>query len=456
MNDWLESEQRVERAQQLSESHRWAEALTELEAALAIQPTNALWHAQRGYLLEELDRTEDAAEAYQRSYDLDSDDREVALALGATQARLGRMGAALQVFEKLAQTHPDFEPAYCHRVYIYTQLGRHDQAEEMFYLAQQLNEECPDCYFYLGGSLAARGQHDRAIFCWKRVLDLEPEYIGVNSRIAEAYRAKGDRRQAREYLLRELRDDAGNVDLLYELADLALESGQFAAASAKLEHILELDPRHTSARLALGRIWLRCGQPDKAWACIQDLEAIDDEELEYDRGEADTLAGGALCQMGRFAEARIRLESAVERGTDGSRVMMLLGDTLLAINKTAEAADRYRRVLAADAHNPFAHHKLGVCLLKSGRPDAALEHCLSAVRNNPGFGSAMFSAAIAHIRLGQWRAAREMLGRATGALDDNGPVRQIQKRLWRYQVRYYLDRLRDGVAHGFNRGGRES
>jgi len=442
MNDWLEAEQRVERAQQLSESHRWAEALTELEAALAIQSTNALWHAQRGYLLEELDRTEDAAEAYQRSLDLDGEDREVALALGATLARLGRMGAALEIFEALARQHPDFEPAYCHRVYIYAQLGRHDQAEEMFYLAQQFDDECPDCFFYLGGSLAARGQHDRAIYCWEKVLDLEPAYIGVNHRIAEAYRAKGDCRQAREYLLRELRDDAGNVDLLFDLADLALESGQVAAASAKLEHILELDPRHAGARLALGRIWLRCGHPDKAWACIEDLEAIDDEELEYDRVEADTLAGEALCQLGRFAEAKTRLESAIGRGADGVGVLMLLGDTLLAIDKVPEAADRYRRVLAADAHNPFAHHKLGVCLLKSGRADAALEHCLCAVRGKPGFGGAMFSAAIAHMRLGQWRAARDMLGRAAGALEDNGPVRQIQKRLWRYQLRYYLDRLR--------------
>jgi len=442
MNDWLEAEQRVERAQQLSESHRWAEALTELEVALAIQPTNALWHAQRGYLLEELDRTEDAAEAYQQSFDLDGDDREVALALGSTLARLGRMGAALETFEALARQHPDFEPAYCHRVYIYAELGRHDQAEEMFYLAQQLDDECPDCFFYLGESLAARGQHDRAIYCWERVLDLEPAYIGVNQRIAQAYRAKGDCKQAREYLLRELRDDAGNVRLLFELADLALEAGQVAAASAKLEHILELDPRHAGARLALCRIWLRCGHPEKAWNCIQELEAANDGVREYNRGEADALAGEVLCQLGRFAEARVRLEAAIERGADSAPVLMLLGDTFLAIDKASEAADRYRRVLAADAHNPFAHHKLGVCLLKTGRADAALEHCLCAVRGKPGFGGAMFSAAIAHLRLGQWRAARCMLGRAAGALDDNGPVRQIRKRLWRYQISYYLDRLR--------------
>ena len=442
MNDWLEAEQRVERAQQLSESHRWAEALTELDAALAIQPANAIWHAQRGYLLEELDRTEDAADAYQRSFDLDGDDREVALALGATLARLRRFGAALRIFEALARQHHDFEPAYCHRVYIYAELGRHDQAEEMFYLAQQLDDKCPDCFFYLGGSLAAREQLDRAIYCWEKVLHLEPAYIGVNNRIAEAYRAKGDLVKARDYLLRELRDDAGNLDLLFDLADLALQSGKIADACAKLEHILELDPRHTPARLTMTRIWLRCGQPDKAWDCIEALEAIDDGELEYDRGEADALAGEALCQMGRFAQARSRLEAAMCRGVVGVGALMLLGDALLALNKVPEAADRYRRVLSIDAHNTFAHHKLGVCLLKTGRADAALEHCLTAMRSQRGFGPAMFTAAIAQMRLGQWRAAREMLGRAAVALEDNGPVRQIQKRLWRYQLRYYLDRLR--------------
>jgi tetratricopeptide (TPR) repeat protein len=448
MNDWLEAEQRVERAQQLSESHRWAEALTELDAALAIQPTNAIWHAQRGYLLEELERTEEAAEAYQHSFDLDPDDREVALALGATLARLGRMGAALQILEALGQQHPDFEPAFCHRVYIYAELGRHEQAEEAFYLAQQIDDECPDCFFHLGTSLAARGQHDRAIYCWERVLDLEPAYIGVNRRIAQAYRAKGDRDQVREYLLRELRDDAGNVDLLFELADLALESGQVAAASAKLEHIIELEPHHRGARLALGRIWLRCGHPDRALVCVEGLEAIQDAELDYDRCESDSLAGEALCQLGRFEEARRRLESAIERGADDAPVMMLLGDCLLAVGKASDAADRYRRVLAIDAHNPFAHHKLGVCLLKSDRAETALEHCVCAVRGKPGFGAAMFSAAIAHIRLGQWRAAREMLARAAGSLEDNRPVRQVRKRLWRYQLRYYLDRLRGRSSHG--------
>ena len=172
MNDWLDAEQRVERAQQLFECHRWDEALAELDAALAINSNNALWHAQRGYALEELQRDADAAEAYQRSLSLDPDDNEVTYALGATLARLGRLARALEIFEELARRDPQLEAVYCHRIELYAELGRHEQAEEVFYLAQQINDECPDCFFNMGGSLASRGEHERAIFCRRKTLAL--------------------------------------------------------------------------------------------------------------------------------------------------------------------------------------------------------------------------------------------------------------------------------------------
>ena len=139
-------------------------------------------------------------------------------ALGAVLARLRRFGRALHIFEDLAKQYPDLEPAYCHRIGIYAEISRHDKAEEMFYLAQDIDDECPQCFFHMGGSLIARGQFDRAIYCLQRVLELEPEYAGVNRRIARAYRAQGNRELAKEYYLREVRDDPGNTDVLYELA----------------------------------------------------------------------------------------------------------------------------------------------------------------------------------------------------------------------------------------------
>ena len=64
MNDWFDAEQRIERAQELSESRHWDEALAEIDAALELNPGNGLWHAHRGFLLDQLERFEEAIDSY--------------------------------------------------------------------------------------------------------------------------------------------------------------------------------------------------------------------------------------------------------------------------------------------------------------------------------------------------------------------------------------------------------
>ena len=439
MNDWFEAEQRIERAQQLSESFRWAEALAEIDAALAINPHNATWHAQRGGILEELDRIEDAAEAYRVSFSLDADDRDVAVALGMVLARLGRLANALEIFDQLAKTYPDFEPAYCHRIYVYTELGRHEQAEEMFYLAQELDDVCPHCFFNVGISLLARGQVDRAIYCWKRVLELDSNYYGVNRRIGQAYRTRGQLDRAKEYYLRELRNDAGNTDLLFDLAELTAESGRLAMAAAKFAQIVELDPEHLEARFALGKIWLLRRRLTEAVECFQAIERTISGEPELP--EFQWRFGEALFQLKRYEEATRRLQTAADQQTGNAVVLLLLGNCHLANRNPAKAADAFRRVLAIDARNAYAHHNLGVCLFQVGRQEAGLKHCLEAVRFKPDYVVAMHNAAVAYVQMGEWRQARSMLARALRADPKNDAARKLRSKLWRLRVRFILRKI---------------
>jgi len=442
MNDWYEAEQRVERAQQLSESQRWAEALAEIDAALAINPHNASWHAQRGCLLEELDRLEEAVDAYATSIDLDSEDRDISMALGVALARLGQFTRALAVFDDVARAFPDFEPAYCHRIAVYAELGLHDQAEQMFYLAQELSEGCPHCFFHIGGSLAARGDAGRAIYCWRRVLELDPNSIGVNRQIAQAYRAKGDLDEARMYFLSEVRNDPGNTDLLYELAELTLESGQVATAAAKFSHILELEPDHPEARFALGRIWLRRGQPERALECFEVIRSQGD--LDADLPGFSLKFGEALYRLGRFEEAHEHLQRAVEEDPANPTVQMLQGNCLLAARRLKPAANCFRRVLAVDGNNAFAYHNLGVCLLQLGSHEAGLEHCLKAIQAKPDYGMAMYNAVIAYLHLARWREARALLHRAIRNEPANEALHKLARRVWRHRLRHYLRKL-DGL-----------
>lgn len=436
MNDWFEAEQRIERAQEFSESQRWAEALAELDAALGINPTVAIWHAQRGYLLEELDRPEDAVGAYERALELEPDEPDIAVALGVALARLGRNARALEVFEELARRYPGFEPAYCHRISIYTQLGRHDQAEEMFYLAQELDNSCPQCFFQIGASLAARGQTDRALYCWHRVLELDPACAGVNRRIAQAYRAQGRLDLAREHFLREIREDPGNTDLLFELGEMMFDSGRLEAAESKFEQILELDPDHEEARFALGRARLARGNPAEALACFDTVLATGADESELPGLEWN--AGKALFELGRFAEATRRLETVAALHPTQAEVLGLLGNSLAGEGKLGEAADCFRRILALDAQDPLVHHSLAVCLRHTGRHEASLEHCLEAIRLKPDFSRAMYDAGIAYLRLERWADACEMLRCARRLEPGNASLRWITGRIWRYRLGHYL------------------
>lgn len=436
MNEWFEAEHRVERAQQLSESQRWEEALHELDAALSINPNHASWHAHRGFLLEELDRWEEAVEAYEASLEIEPADCDVGIALAGALTRLDRLAKALKVCEDLVQRYPDFEPAYCQRISIYAELGQHDLAEEMFYHAQEIEENCPHCFDAMGSSLLARGLAEKAIFCWKRVLEIEPGYIGVRRMIAQGYRFLRKLEMARDYYLREVREDPGNTGLLFELAELTLESGELASATARFIQILELDPDHLRSHFALGKIWLLRAQPAKALACFEAIKSLagGDPEIEG----LPLKAGEALLQLGRFEEARLELEAAVEGSFHQVMACSHLGDALLALRKPSEAADAYRRVLALEADEPTAHYRLGVCLYQLGNYSAGLAHHQHALRVKPGYGDAMLAITLGLMQLGRWGEARAALRRAVRSHPDNNELRRLARRFW------YL-RLRQGV-----------
>lgn len=432
MNDWFEAEQRIERAQQLSESARWEEALVELEAAIAINPCNALWQAQRGFILEELDQLHDAVAAYRQAIELDPEDREVSVALGAALACIGEQAEALEVFDELATRHAEFEPAYCHRISIYTELGRHDQAEEMFYLAQELDESCPHCFFSIGVSLAERGQLGRAIYCWQRVQELEPGYAGVNARIGMAYRSQGRIKKAQEFLLKELREDPGNTDLLFKQAQLYLEDGDAGPAKAKLLQLLELEPEHVESHLMLGMIALRRGAAARALDHFQAAREVADEQTPLP--EFDEYCGEALYRLGRFAEAQPYLERATQDARDSIGTNLLLSHCLALGGQPDQAATGYRRVLANDPDNTLAHHNLGLCLFRLGAFESGLEHCAEAARLDPNYTAAMYKTAMALVHLGRWRDARLWIAQARKIAPQDEALGRLARRLWRYRL----------------------
>src|SRR5436190_22191661 len=145
-NAWSDAERRVERAQELFEQRKWHEALQELRAATNINPYNASWYFNIGLTLDELGRTEEAIDAYQHALVIEPDDVNALNRLGVDQHQAGRFQEALGTFEHIQAIDPAFEPSYCNRILTYSELGDHERAEEMLYLARLCKDHCAQCY----------------------------------------------------------------------------------------------------------------------------------------------------------------------------------------------------------------------------------------------------------------------------------------------------------------------
>src|SRR5690349_18444705 len=220
MNDWQDADRRVERAQELFEQRKWHEALEELRAAIALNPYNSGWFFNIGLILDELGRFDEAIDAYRHALKIDEQDLQAMNHLGDDLRRVGRYDDALHTFEQIESLDASFEPSYCNRIIIYSELGEHEKAEEMFYLARMYKDQCPHCYYNIGRSLASRGLYPKAIYCWQKSLDLDEAHPQVHLRIAEALWSQGELEQARQHYLIGLRQNPSDTEVLLDLGDL--------------------------------------------------------------------------------------------------------------------------------------------------------------------------------------------------------------------------------------------
>ena len=406
MNDWSEAENRVERAYSLYESGKWAEALRELREAVRINPYNADWYYNMGLTLDAMYEYAQAIEAYLQALELSPSDVETLTALGVDSTRQKQFEQALRYFEQAQQIDPGFEPCYDYRIVTYSQMGLHDKAEEMFYLARQIKDKCAVCDYNMGLSLLARGKYDRAIACWQETLELDPEYPEVHARIAEAYWSKDDLDRAESHFGLAVRDDPGNIDVLLDYGSMLLNKQEVSRAAEKFSFVLELEPGNLSARACLGEIALLRDKPGRA---AKLLEGVLAEDGGYPL--VNLHLGICYMKLGLVEHSRERLLAEWATKPTDKSVLLGLGRALLEVGQAKTGAACLGRLLQLAENEASAHHGFGAACLQIGLVDGAVEHCRRAVELEPRLIEAHCDLTVGYFRQGRWwKALKQVWG----------------------------------------------
>jgi protein O-GlcNAc transferase len=381
MNDWDDAERRVERAQELFDQRRWREALEELRAATDINPYNAGWHFNIGLTLDEMERYDEAIEAYRRAVEIDPNDLHAQCHLGTDLRRIGNPEEAIRTFEQVEARDPAYEASYCNRILAYAELGDHERAEEMFYLGRLFKEQCPDCYHNLGLSLADRELFDKAIWCWRRTLDLDESYPEVELRIAEALWQKGELEAARQHYVIALRKDPGDTDTLLDLGELLTEMGRVEEAGEKFHRAIELAPERPAGYFHHGQ-WLMHHASEDGGARAADA---------FRR---------ALALDPTFPGAHLRLAELHHRR----------GERTLARKQLRAAVACLKRLVALVPDHVDGWQNLAVAQFLTDRYEEGIESCRACLAEDPTNVMAVYNLALAHERVGAYEQATYWVG----------------------------------------------
>lgn len=307
--EWTSAEARVERARGLFQSGKLDEAATELRRALASEPERGDWHHNLAVTLDALGRHPEALASYERAIEILPN--HVHALIGAAQGsiRAGHPDRCVRFCERVVKVDAKLEPAYSLRIMALGMLNRFEDAESVYFLAQQYLQEMPLCLAEMANVLAQQGKFERSIWCYREAMSQNPKLAAVKTRLGVVFLRAGQLESAHQVLMQALREQPGDSGTLLALGRVLEGLGRAVEAEEKYRRIVELEPANHAAHIRLGDIALRAGRLDEARAAYS---------LVITLGVSDTPVRlrlvEALSRLGLRNEAGRHLEELFGRG----------------------------------------------------------------------------------------------------------------------------------------------
>jgi tetratricopeptide (TPR) repeat protein len=257
-------------------------------------------------------------------------------------------------------------------------------------------------HFRAGKEALTRGELDRAVEEFKKVVALDPALLEAEVNLGLAYHNLGEYRLAVDHLSRALRQrpDLPGLNVILGIDYLKLGSPEKAIPA--LQRALELEPSSREARRALATCYLSQTNFQKAAAEFRQLAL-----LNPDKADAWFKLGHDYLDLSArlaYRAARLYPDSAW-----GHR---FLGDLLFQRSRWEDAAQEYRQALGLEPHQPGLRTSLGQAYLHAGKLEKAEVEFHLELRLDSENEAAWLGLAETQLARGQTRAALEAVGKA--------------------------------------------
>ncbi len=224
--------------------HRIAEgkaelALERIAAAVALHPSEAVYHEMHGLVLTRMDRDQEARSAFEKSAELDPENAGAYAGLATLVARSSEFDRAVEFFDKAAELAPD--------------------TSSYAYSAAQL-------------SLVA-GNVEEAEKRLRDVVSRFPGHAGARNDLAWILAEKGEELDWALVLAEDAQRMDPSPDVLDTLGWVHFRRGEMSAAVGVLEQAVEARADSPSIRYRLGVALNKAGDPERAREMLEEAIA---------------------------------------------------------------------------------------------------------------------------------------------------------------------------------------
>ena len=337
----------------------------------------------------------------------------------------------------------------------------HDAAAAAFENATLLSPDEARWHYYLAHAHRSRGDATAAAAAFERTLAVDPGQAAASWWLGSAYLDLGRARDAEASFGRARDTEGFLVPSLYGLGRAAFAEGRYEEAIGHFERALRVVPDATSVRYPLGLAYRKLGRLREAEAQLQYrststirppdalldalLGLVESPLAFHSQGVAAGLVGDWPKAVEHFrravalgpdvAPAHVNLAVALHRVGDHdaalaaarramalapteARAYSVAGAALTALGRDADALRVYTEGERADAGFVEIHFALAELLRKNGRLEEALERYATVLELTPASADAEFGSALALVRLGRNREARDRLDEGMRAHPD--------------------------------------
>ncbi|RMF22357.1 MAG: tetratricopeptide repeat protein [Deltaproteobacteria bacterium] len=259
--------------------------------------------------------------------------------------------------------------------------GDHKGAERNYRRGLELDPDNVEIHNALGWTLFQEGRTEEAVEEYERALAVDPNYVKSHNNIALALVELGRLEEAADHYRKSVELDPDQPEIYSDIGFIEGQLGRPDKALAYYRKALERDPKCASAHFNLAVVALGEGRLDEA-------ESHYRTALET-RPDAATHNGLAftLLRKGRLDEAAAEFRRALEIDPKYVPAYNNLAGVLEKQGKLEEAADTLRRSLK-ERESPTVHNRLGLLLVRLGRPREAAEEFRAALALNPAYEEA--------------------------------------------------------------------